>query len=92
MSDLEAAATIWRPWIDAACAATNVDPKSVDVTGIHELTKIVAHEFERPMAPVSSFIWGLALGRAGAHADSAALKAAITETVREHAHNTTTAT
>lgn len=58
--------TIWQPWIEEAGAAIGVDPRSVDVPLIHELTKHVAHRYDRPMAPVSSFMLGIALGRATA--------------------------
>ena len=81
MTDLTAAE---RDWISAACSA--VDPGVVDVDGIHALTKEVAHHVARPMAPVSSFIWGVALCRAVASAhgqavDSEALRQALMATV-----------
>ena len=45
-----------------------VDPGAVDVTGIHALTKEIAHGFARPMAPVGSYILGLAVGARAAAA------------------------
>lgn len=63
MSDLEAAEKIWGPWIQRACAAVDVDPAHVDVPTIHALTKDIAHTVARPMAPVGSFILGLAIGQ-----------------------------
>ena len=39
-----------------------VDPALVDVAGVHELTRDIAHGFSRPMAPVGSYILGLAVG------------------------------
>lgn len=62
MTDLEAAEQEWHQWIAEACAAVGVDPADVDVTGIHDLTKEIAHGFARPMAPVGSYILGLAVG------------------------------
>lgn len=56
----------WQPWINEAAAAIGVDPRTVDVPLIHELTKHVAHRYDRPMAPVSSYLLGMALGRATA--------------------------
>lgn len=53
----------WDDWIAEACGAFGIDPEVVDVTAIHGLAKVVAHEFERPMAPVSSFVLGWALAR-----------------------------
>ncbi len=55
----------WDGWVVRACAAVGVDPDLVDIDEIHQLTKQVAHRFERPMAPVSSFILGLALAQGG---------------------------
>lgn len=82
MTDLAAAEQEHRAWIESACAAVGVDPAVVDVDGIHTLTKEVAHKVARPMAPVSSFIWGVALGRAlalanGEPVDSDALRDAL---------------
>src|SRR6476661_7795412 len=66
MTDLTAAEQQWRNWIHDACVAVEVDPAVVDVTGIHGLTKEIAHGFARPMAPVGSYILGLAVGSRGA--------------------------
>ncbi|MCA0337036.1 MAG: DUF6457 domain-containing protein [Actinobacteria bacterium] len=66
MSDLVAAEAQWHGWIEQACAAVGVDPALVDVPMIHALTKDIAHDFARPMAPVGSFILGVALGQAAA--------------------------
>ncbi|MBT9257418.1 molybdopterin-guanine dinucleotide biosynthesis protein A [Phycicoccus sp. MAQZ13P-2] len=66
MTDLTAAEQEWRTWIADACASVGVDPADVDVTGIHGLTKDIAHHLARPMAPVGSFILGLAVGARGA--------------------------
>lgn len=57
--------TVWEEWVAVACASVGVDPARVDIDEIHLLTKQVAHRFERPMAPVSSFILGLALASGG---------------------------
>jgi len=53
--DLAAEQAQWQTWIDAVCA---------DVEAIHDLSRQVAHGLARPLAPVSTFILGLALGRA----------------------------
>ncbi len=58
MSDLNAAA--WAPWIAHVSRALDVDPGLVDVGFIHSLTQVVAHEFQRPMAPVSAYFLGIA--------------------------------
>ena len=62
MTDLVAAEQEWHDWIVEACTALGVDPGAVDVAGIHGLTRDIAHGFARPMAPVGSFILGLAVG------------------------------
>ncbi len=55
----------WRPFIDRACAAVGVDPAQVDEDAILTMTREIAHAGARPMAPVSAFILGLAVGRGG---------------------------
>ena len=51
MTDLALAEQQWHDWIRAACTALDVDPDAVDVTGIHALTKEIAHGFARPDGP-----------------------------------------
>ena len=82
MSDLDRAERIWHDWIVDACERVDVDPASVDVTDIHALTRVIAHEFERPMAPVGAFILGVAMGR-HPDADPHALREALETTVTE---------
>lgn len=53
----------WADWIEHACAALGLDPEAVDVRSILAMTKTIAHDFERPMAPVGAYILGLAVGR-----------------------------
>lgn len=55
----------WRPFIDAACAATDVSPDAVDEDAILAMTREIAHAGARPMAPVSAFMLGMAVGRGG---------------------------
>ncbi len=85
MTDLGAAEQEWHDWIVEACRAVDVDPDDVDVTGIHALTKEIAHGFARPMAPVGSYILGLAVGaRAaqGREVSQSELHGAIASTFR----------
>ncbi|WP_243837644.1 DUF6457 domain-containing protein [Cumulibacter soli] len=56
----------WDIWVDRACTTLGVDPETVDITAIHALTKRVAHNLDRPLAPVSSYILGVAVGLAAA--------------------------
>ena len=62
MTDLEHPQQRWTEWVTEACRAVDVDPARVDIVEIHHLSKEVAHRLERPLAPVSTFILGLALG------------------------------
>lgn len=64
MTDLEHPQQRWTEWVRDACAAVGVDADLVDIVEIHHLSKEVAHRLERPLAPVSTFILGLALGAA----------------------------
>lgn len=59
----------WQPFVDAACAALDIDPALVDVEAVLDLAREVAHAGARPMAPVSAFALGLAAGRPGADPD-----------------------
>jgi hypothetical protein len=70
MTDLDAAEQQWQDWIHEACTALGVDPAAVDVTGIHALTRDIAHGFARPMAPVGSYILGLAVGAGAARGEA----------------------
>ncbi|NHN57359.1 molybdopterin-guanine dinucleotide biosynthesis protein A [Calidifontibacter sp. DB0510] len=53
----------WQAWVEQACAALDMPVDQVDVRLIHGLTKVVAHQVDRPLAPVSSYILGLAIGQ-----------------------------
>lgn len=64
MSDLNESEIRWHDWVEKACATVGVDPRNVDISGIHALTKRVAHNLDRPLAPVSSYILGVAVGMA----------------------------
>ena len=68
MTDLAVAEQQWHDWINDACARSTSTPRAVDVVGIHALTKEIAHGFARPMAPVGSYILGLAVGARAAAA------------------------
>lgn len=59
----------WDGWLAGVCRALDVDPGLVDVPLIHDLTRRVAHRYARPMAPVSAYVMGLALGAAQARGE-----------------------
>ncbi|GAB3588929.1 DUF6457 domain-containing protein [Calidifontibacter terrae] len=52
----------WQAWVEKTCAALELDPTLVDIDDVHALSRDVAREVERPLAPVSAFILGLAIG------------------------------
>ncbi|HEX6931312.1 MAG TPA: DUF6457 domain-containing protein [Streptosporangiaceae bacterium] len=50
-------------WIDAACAELGVDRSRVDERVILDLAREAAHQVDRPAAPVTAFLAGVAAGR-----------------------------
>jgi hypothetical protein len=50
-------------WIAAACAELGLDPADVPVRTVLDLARVAAHQVERPAAPLSAFLLGLAVGR-----------------------------
>jgi len=62
MTDLEHPEQRWTDWVTSASEAVGIDADEVDIVEIHLLSKQVAHRLERPLAPVSTFILGLAVG------------------------------
>lgn len=55
MSTLEA-------WISAACAELGVSQSIVDERAILDLAREVAHQVDRPAAPVTAFLLGVVVG------------------------------
>jgi hypothetical protein len=60
-------------WTAAACADLGIDPAAVDLRQILDLARDAAHQVERPAAPVTAFLLGLAIG-GGMPADQAAAR------------------
>jgi hypothetical protein len=52
-------------WIAEAAAALGVDVTAVDRDAILDVARDVAHHVARPAAPLTTFLVGLAAGRAG---------------------------
>lgn len=52
----------WGRFVLDACAAADIDPALVDVAAVLDMTREVAHAGARPMAPVSAYLLGLAVG------------------------------
>lgn len=51
-------------WLRAAAAELGLDAAEVDIATILNVAKDVAHGVARPAAPLSTFLLGLAVGRA----------------------------
>lgn len=60
-------------WTVSACADLGIDPASVDVRLILDLARDAAHQVDRPAAPVTAYLLGVAVGR-GMAADAAAAR------------------
>lgn len=55
----------WLAWVRDACKTLEIDPATVDVDQILDLTRDVAQRFTRPMAPVAAYLIGRAAQRHG---------------------------
>ncbi len=66
-------------WIDAACAELGIERASVDERVILDLARDSAHRVDRPAAPVTAFLLGLAVGGGQQLADVAGRLTAMTE-------------
>lgn len=49
-------------WTDAACAELGLDHSVVDQRAILDLARQVAHQVDRPAAPLTAFLLGVAVG------------------------------
>ncbi|MEV8337255.1 DUF6457 domain-containing protein [Leucobacter sp. NPDC077196] len=61
-------------WLAVAAAELDVEPDAVRIGTVLDVARDVAHDVARPAAPLSTFLLGVAYGRAGA-ADPAQLAA-----------------
>lgn len=60
-------------WTATVCAELGLEPGSVDVTAVLDMTRDVAHDVARPAAPLTAYLAGIAIGR-GAPADEVVTK------------------
>ncbi|MHB1594518.1 MAG: DUF6457 domain-containing protein [Streptosporangiaceae bacterium] len=49
-------------WINAACAELGIDQGAVAERRILDLARDVAHQVDRPAAPLTAFLLGMAVG------------------------------
>jgi len=54
--------TTLQNWTRAACAELGVPADDIAVSTILELARDVAHQVDRPAAPVTAYLTGLAVG------------------------------
>jgi hypothetical protein len=64
-------------WVAAVCAEIGIDPAVVDLRQVLDLARDVAHQVERPAAPVTSYLVGLAVGGGRPSADVVARLTAL---------------
>jgi hypothetical protein len=60
-------------WTEAACAELGLTPAQVPVRMVLDLARDVAHQVERPAAPLTAFLLGLAVGQGRPVGDAAAV-------------------
>ncbi|WP_310889959.1 DUF6457 domain-containing protein [Clavibacter capsici] len=66
-------------WVDRVAALLELPAQEVDVSLVLDLARDAAHGIARPAAPLTTFLLGLAVGRAGGGAaDARRLAAEIT--------------
>jgi enoyl-CoA hydratase/carnithine racemase len=63
--------TILQSWTEAACADLGVHADDDAIRTVLDLARDVAHQIERPAAPVSAFVLGLAVGGGQSLAEAA---------------------
>jgi len=59
-------------WTDALCAELGLDPKDVDQKTVLNLARVAAHTVDRPAAPLTTYLLGVAVGRGAPLAETAA--------------------
>lgn len=50
-------------WVRAACAELGVDPAAIDSRLVLDLARDVAHGVDRPAAPLTAYLLGVAVGQ-----------------------------
>ena len=59
-------------WTDAMCAELGLDPKDVNQKTVLNLARVAAHTVDRPAAPLTTYVLGVAVGRGEPLAETAA--------------------
>jgi hypothetical protein len=69
-------------WLAEAASSLDLDPGAVDKRLVLDLARDVAHAVERPAAPLTAYLLGVAVGRG---ADPAAAALTVSALARSHA-------
>jgi hypothetical protein len=56
---------VLKEWVQELAEALGLDPAEIDAQAVLDLARDAAHGVARPAAPVTTFLVGLAAGRAG---------------------------
>jgi hypothetical protein len=64
-------------WLAEAASSLDLDPAGVDKRLVLDLARDVAHAVERPAAPVTAYLLGIAVGRGADPATAAATLSAL---------------
>lgn len=67
-------------WVTKLSTALDLPAGSVDITLLLDLARDAAHGVARPAAPLTTFLVGLAAGRAGASSADVLAAVSITQT------------
>jgi hypothetical protein len=59
-------------WTDTVCAELGLDPRDVDQQTVLNLARVAAHAVDRPAAPLTTYLLGMAVGRGQPLAETAA--------------------
>jgi Domain of unknown function (DUF6457) len=59
-------------WTDALCAELGLDPTDVDKKTVLDLARDAAHSVDRPAAPLTTYLLGVAVGRGQSLPETAA--------------------
>jgi hypothetical protein len=59
-------------WTEALCAELGLDPGDVHQKTLLDLARVAAHTVDRPAAPLTTYVLGVAVGRGKPLAETAA--------------------
>ena len=59
-------------WIETACAELGLDPAELPQKTVLNLARVLAHTVDRPAAPLTAYLLGVAVGRGAPPAETAA--------------------